>query len=170
MEVDAKQMKKIAWLVYKVAGPVLFGKAGPEKLRRTCAKLRVIAGGGKLPGEIAEELQAQIAEVERSALDAREAFEKWYMGRFGSHIAAHFRDAKNARHISSQTSSSLHFPSLRQQVEGEGCFSGKSCQRAPVRNTHKIPSRQARLSAHGLPRLLSLGSSGSILLHCLSLR
>ena len=97
MDDDPKKMKKIAWLVYKVAGPILFGKAGPEKLRRTCAKLRVIAGGGKLPGEIAEELQAQIAQVERSNPDAREAFEKWYMGRFGSHIAAHFRDAKKRR-------------------------------------------------------------------------
>jgi hypothetical protein len=52
-------------------------------------------------------------------------------------------------------------------------LSGRNRHAAPVRNTHKIPSRQARLDAHGRPRLslrrFGSGSKGSINSHCASL-
>ena len=52
-------------------------------------------------------------------------------------------------------------------------MSGKNRHAAPVCNTHRMPSRQARLEAHGRPRLslrrFGSGSSGSISSHCTSL-
>jgi len=76
----------------------------------------------------------------------------------------------NARHASSQTPCSSHCFSRRQQVAGEGYLSGKNRHAAPVCNTHKMPSRQSRLQAHGRPRLslrrFGAGSSGAISSHC----
>jgi hypothetical protein len=81
--------------------------------------------------------------------------------------------AKNARHMSSQTSSSSHIFKRRQQVEGLGYSPGKSFHRAPVRNIHRMPSNTARLSAQGRPPrrdFANFGNSGSIRCHCLSVR
>jgi hypothetical protein len=79
----------------------------------------------------------------------------------------------NARHASSHTSCSSHCFSRRQQVAGEGYLSGRNLHAAPVCNTQRMPSRQARLDAHGRPRLslrrFGSGSRGSISSHCLSL-
>jgi len=75
--------------------------------------------------------------------------------------------SRKARQTVNQTSCSIQRWRRRQQVLGLGYRSGKSCQRAPVRSTHKIPSRHARLSAQGRPRLVSLGKCGSIFSHCL---
>jgi hypothetical protein len=61
----------------------------------------------------------------------------------------------------------------RQQVGGLGYRLGKSCQRAPVRNIHRMPSRTSRLFLRGRPPLnpgLSGGSNGAILAHCSSVR
>ena len=78
----------------------------------------------------------------------------------------------NARHASSHTSCSCHCFNLRQQVAGEGYLSGKNRHAAPVRNTHRMPSRQARFDAHGRPRLslrrFGSGSNGAINSHCAS--
>jgi hypothetical protein len=79
----------------------------------------------------------------------------------------------NVRHASSHTSCSSHCFSRRQQVAGEGYLSGKNLHAAPVCNTQRIPSRHARLDAHGRPRLslrrFGTGSRGSISSHCASL-
>jgi hypothetical protein len=79
----------------------------------------------------------------------------------------------SARQASSQTSCSSHCFNRRQQVAGEGYLSGKNRHAAPVCNTHKMPSRQARLDAHGRPRLslrrFGSGNRGSINSHCASL-
>jgi hypothetical protein len=78
----------------------------------------------------------------------------------------------SARHASSHTSSSSHRFNRRQQVAGEGYLSGKNLHAAPVCNTHRIPSRQSRLEAHGRPRLslrrFGSGNSGPINSHCAS--
>jgi hypothetical protein len=51
-------------------------------------------------------------------------------------------------------------------------LSGKNLHAAPVCNTHRMPSRQARLDAQGRPRLslrrFGSGSRGSISSHCAS--
>jgi hypothetical protein len=79
----------------------------------------------------------------------------------------------SARQASSHTSCSSHCFNRRQQVAGEGYLSGRNRHAAPVCNTHKMPSRQARLHAHGRPRLslrrFGLGNRGSINSHCASL-
>jgi len=79
----------------------------------------------------------------------------------------------NAHHASSHTLCSPHSFSRRQQVAGDGYLSGKNLHAAPVCNTHRMPSRQARLEAHGRPRLslrrFGSGSSGPINSHCASL-
>ena len=79
----------------------------------------------------------------------------------------------NVRHASSHTSCSSHCFKRRQQVAGEGYLSGKNRHAAPVCNTQRMPSRQARLDAQGRPRLslrrFGSGSSGSINSHCASL-
>src|ERR1700679_529563 len=68
---------------------------------------------------------------------------------------------------------SSHRSNRRQQVAGEGYLSGRKRHAAPVCNTHSMPSRQARLDAHGRPRLslrrFGSGSRGSIISHCASL-
>ena len=79
----------------------------------------------------------------------------------------------SVRQASSHTSCSSHCFNRRQQVAGEGYLSGKNLHAAPVCNTHRMPSRQARFDAHGRPRLslrrFGSGSSGSINSHCASL-
>jgi hypothetical protein len=78
----------------------------------------------------------------------------------------------SARHASSHTSCSSHSFNRRQQVAGEGYLSGKNRHAAPVCNTHRMPSKQARLDAHGRPRLsvrrFGSGSKGPTNSHCAS--
>jgi len=57
------------------------------------------------------------------------------------------------RHAFSQTPSSSHCLSRRQQVEGEGNCSGKNRHAAPVCRIHRMPSKQPRFDAQGRPRL-----------------
>ncbi len=77
-----------------------------------------------------------------------------------------------ARQASSQTPSSCHWCSRRQQVEGEGNSSGRNRQAAPVCRIHRMPSKHARFAAGGRPRLsrrrLRLGNKGAISSHCSS--
>jgi hypothetical protein len=75
------------------------------------------------------------------------------------------------RQMFNHTPCSSQSRSRRQHVEGCGYFSGKSCQRAPLRRIHKIPSSTRRLSIHGRPPLRclgGLGSKGAIFFHCAS--
>ena len=79
-----------------------------------------------------------------------------------------FNSPRKARQIFSQTSCSSQSRSLRQQVEGEGNSSGKSCQRAPLRKIHKMPSNTLRSGAGGRPpcgRDGRWGSNGRIFSH-----
>jgi hypothetical protein len=79
-----------------------------------------------------------------------------------------FSSPRKARQIVSQTSCSSQSRSLRQQVEGEGNSLGKSCQRAPLRSIHKMPSNTLRSSDGGRPprgRGGRLGSKGRIFSH-----
>src|SRR5882672_12230522 len=76
-----------------------------------------------------------------------------------------FSSAKNVRQMVSQTPCSSQSRSLRQHVAGEGNSSGKSCQRAPLRRIHKIPSRTLRSLARGRPpcrELRGFGGKGAI--------
>ena len=79
---------------------------------------------------------------------------------------------RRARHASSQTPSSSHCCSRRQQVAGEGNSSGRNRHAAPVCRIHRMPSKQARFGAHGRPRLsrrrLGSGNNGSMSSHCSS--
>lgn len=76
-----------------------------------------------------------------------------------------------ARQIVNQTSRSSHSAKRRQQVLAEGYSLGKSRQRAPLRSTHKMPSKTMRSSARGRPRARRrvLGKSGLMISHCRSL-
>jgi hypothetical protein len=79
-----------------------------------------------------------------------------------------FSSPRKVRQIFSQTSCSSQSRSLRQQVEGEGNSSGKSCHRAPLRKIHKMPSSTLRSGAGGRPprgRDGRLGSNGRIFSH-----
>src|SRR5579859_2423261 len=76
--------------------------------------------------------------------------------------------ARNARQMVSQTPRSSQSRSRRQHVAGAGNSSGKSCQRAPLRRIHKIPSSTWRSLAGGLPpcgRRGRFGSKGRIFSH-----
>jgi len=82
-----------------------------------------------------------------------------------------FNSLRNARQMFNQTPRSSQSRSRRQQVEGCGNFSGRSCQRAPLRRIHRIPSSTQRFSIHGRPPLRCLGgfgSNGAIFFHCAS--
>lgn len=79
------------------------------------------------------------------------------------------RSARKRRQIRSHTPWSSHCLSRLQQVAALGYCDGKSLQRAPLRKTHKIPSKVCRLSDQGRPLLRGRGSNGSTLAHCLSL-
>ncbi len=79
-----------------------------------------------------------------------------------------FSSARNARQMVSQIPRSSQSRSRRQQVAGEGNSSGKSCQRAPLRRIHRIPSSTLRSLAGGLPprgRRGRFGSKGRIFSH-----
>ena len=79
--------------------------------------------------------------------------------------------AKNCRQMVNHRSSSSQSFNRLQHVLGLGYSSGKSCHRAPVLRTHKMPSNTLRLSRHGRPPFLlcfNFGNNGSIFTHCLS--
>ena len=77
------------------------------------------------------------------------------------------------RHAACQTSCSSHLRNRRQQVDPSGYASGTSRHRAPVRSTHRIPSRHPRFEAQGRPRpslrRFGSGNSGHNISHCSSL-
>src|SRR6266851_2168447 len=82
-----------------------------------------------------------------------------------------FNSLRNDRQMFSQMLRSSQSRSRRQHVEGCGNFSGRSCQRAPLRKIHRIPSSTRRFSIHGRPPLRclgGLGSKGAIFFHCAS--
>ncbi|SRR5579875_985044 len=82
-----------------------------------------------------------------------------------------FSSLRNTRQILNHTPCSSQSRSRRQQVEGCGYFSGRSCQRAPLRRIQRIPSNTRRFSVHGRPPLRCLGgwgSKGAIFFHCAS--
>src|ERR1700692_1908493 len=82
-----------------------------------------------------------------------------------------FNSLRNVRQIFNQTPRSSQSRSRRQHVEGCGNFSGRSCQPAPLRRIHRIPSSTCRFSIHGPPPLRCLGgfgSKGAIFFHCAS--
>ncbi len=83
------------------------------------------------------------------------------------------RAPSKVRQALSQIPSSSHCFSLRQQVDGEGYSWGRKRHAAPVCSTHRMPSKHARFSAHGRPRLPFLrrgsGNNAPINSHCSSL-
>src|SRR5258708_2233440 len=82
-----------------------------------------------------------------------------------------FNSLRNDRQMFNQIPRSSQSRNRRQHVEGCGNFSGRSCQRAPLRRIHKIPSSTCRFSIHGRPPLRCLGgfgSKGAIFCHCAS--
>ena len=72
-----------------------------------------------------------------------------------------FNSPRKARQIASQIPCSSQSRSRRQQVAGDGNSSGKSCQRAPLRRIHKMPSSTLRSGAGGRPPWGRGGRSGS---------
>jgi hypothetical protein len=85
-----------------------------------------------------------------------------------------FRSRARACRILSSTPSLRHSWKRRWQVAGEGYLSGRSCQAAPVRSTHKMPSSTSRLYNLGRPFPSSLGAfsgiKGSRIAHCSSIK
>ena len=80
--------------------------------------------------------------------------------------------SRKACQISTRMPSPSHSTNRRQQVLGEGYRSGKSRQRAPLRSTHRMPSKQVRLSAGGRPPRgdrFRFGINAPIFSHCSSL-
>jgi len=78
---------------------------------------------------------------------------------------------RSARHAFNQIPSSSHFRNRRQQVLGEGNRLGRSFQRAPLRNTQRMPSNTRRLAIGVRPPLgdgFGSGSNGAIFAHCRS--
>ena len=77
----------------------------------------------------------------------------------------------NARHAFSQMPCASPVRNRRQHVLGEGYRSGRSFHRAPLRNTHKMPSNTGRLAMGLGPPLgdaFGAGRSGAIGAHCAS--
>ncbi len=72
---------------------------------------------------------------------------------------------RNSRQMLSQISSSSQSRNRRQQVLAEGYRSGRSRHRAPLRSTHRMPSKTSRSSARGRPKLPGGGRSGWIFSH-----
>ena len=71
-----------------------------------------------------------------------------------------------ARHAFSQISCSSQARSRRQQVLGEGYPAGRSFHRAPLRNTHKIPSNTGRQWVWDRRwAMLSVRNNGAICAH-----
>jgi hypothetical protein len=82
-----------------------------------------------------------------------------------------FNSASNARPILRQTPCSSQSRRRRQPVDGCGNSSGRSCQRAPLRRIHRMPSSTLRSGARRRPPCRcrgGLGSKGRIFSHCLS--
>ena len=82
-----------------------------------------------------------------------------------------FNSLRTARQTFIQTPCFSQSRSRRQHVEGCGNFSGRSCQRAPLRRIQRILSSTRRFSIHGRPPLRclgGLGSQGAIFFHCAS--
>ena len=76
-----------------------------------------------------------------------------------------------ARQASNNASASSHICSRRQQVLADGKCLGISFHRAPLRNTHNIPSKQGRFGTGlGPPPVEAskAGKSGSTTAHCAS--
>ena len=93
-----------------------------------------------------------------------------------ANVSAHFSrpfsssSARKDRQALTQTPLSSHSCNRRQHVDGDGYHGGKSFHRAPLRNTHKMPSKHCLFEILLRPfRLKYLGSSrnGAILAHCL---
>jgi len=79
-----------------------------------------------------------------------------------------FNSLRKARQIASQIPCSSQSRNRRQQVEGCGNSSGRSCQRAPLRKIHKMPSSTLRSGLGGRPprgRGGRWGSKGRIFPH-----
>lgn len=79
--------------------------------------------------------------------------------------------SRKACQILTSTPSPSHSTSRRQHVLGDGYRSGRSRQRAPLRSTHKMPSKQARSAAGGRPPFTDRLRSGRYSLirsHCSS--
>jgi hypothetical protein len=78
---------------------------------------------------------------------------------------------RKVRQALRQMSCSSHSRRRRQHVLGDGYRVGRSFQRAPVRNIHKMPSKHGRLGiGFGPPQGEALGSGnkGAIFSHCAS--
>jgi hypothetical protein len=67
-----------------------------------------------------------------------------------------FNSLRNVRQMFNQTPRCSQSRNRRQQVEGCGNLSGKSCQRAPLRRIHRIASSTRRFSIHGRTTALAL--------------
>ena len=85
-----------------------------------------------------------------------------------------FKSLARVCRIFSSTPSFRHSWKRRWHVAGEGYRSGRSCQAAPVRSTHKMPASTSRLSHLGRPFPSSLGCfsgiKGSRIAHCSSVK
>ncbi len=83
------------------------------------------------------------------------------------------KSSASASSICLNTPPSTQYWNRRWHVWYGGNRSGKSCQRAPDRNIHRMPLSTSRSSLRGLPRPSALrsglSSSGSMTCHCLSL-
>jgi hypothetical protein len=82
------------------------------------------------------------------------------------------RVPNKVRQASSHTSRSSQSRNLRQQVTPLGYCFGMSRHRAPVRSTHRMPSKHARFGAQGRPfrsgRGFGFGNKSLIFSHCSS--
>ncbi|MDB4917695.1 MAG: hypothetical protein JWM95_5339 [Gemmatimonadetes bacterium] len=80
---------------------------------------------------------------------------------------------RKARHSDHHTSCRSHSASRRPQVAPLAYGGGTSRQRAPLRSTHKIPSKPSRSAARGHPPrggAFPFGNTGAIFAHCASVR
>jgi hypothetical protein len=82
------------------------------------------------------------------------------------------RSSASASKICLSTPADTHSRNRRWQVWYDGNRGGKSCQRAPERNIHRMPFSISRSSCRGRPlpssRIGGLEISGSMISHCLS--
>ena len=112
-----------------------------------------------------------------SAFGFFDAFAPFFAGenvpsaKHSSHWSLPFSSSipRSFRHACINEPSSSHWTSRRQQVLGDGNRFGKSFHLAPLRSTHKIPSKQGRFGTGlGPPLLDAVGceSNDSIFSHC----
>jgi hypothetical protein len=89
-----------------------------------------------------------------------------------SSLPRSFKSSASLVRIFSNTPARCHSWKRRWQVAGEGYRSGRSCQAAPVRSTHRIPFNTSRLLIRGRPfpssRCALIGTNGSSIAHCSS--